>query len=350
MEDFSDGDRSETRDARLDNNLYWNGGLPLPSDGDVLNPGEDARAVRGDPKLPLQDGLVLPRWTGERFRSGNRTIREEFERLVMLYGAPGPGSAVIGRADPANAPADDILGRPRDAAPDLGCFEVDEEPPQVLAVTDAARFRPLIAPGGLATVFGTNLSIVTAASYGGPLPSRLAAVEVLIGGRPAPLWYASPGQINFQTPYDAPADTELVVRRAGFAGPGRPLRLAPVAPAMFSAGETAAITHAGTSRLVTPGDPARPGEFITLWLTGLGMLQEPLPSGEPPRRPIPVAAPVRVLFDGEPVDPLYAGAAIGFAGLNQINVQVPAGLPRTVRLEVEAGEARSEAVSLPLAP
>lgn len=350
MEDFSDGGRAETRDARLDNNLYWNGGRPLPADGDVLNPADDPRAVIGDPKLPLPDGIVLPRWTGERFRSGNRTIREEFERLVMLYGAPGPASAVIGRADPAQAPAEDILGRPRDGAPDLGCFEVDEEPPRILAVTDAATFRPLLAPGGLATLFGSKLSLVTAGAGGGALPRNLAAVELLAGTQSAPLWYVSPDQINFQVPYDAPAGAELIVRRAGFAGPGWKARIEEAAPAVFSVGGLPAITHAGTQRLVTPEDPARPGESISLWLTGLGALEEPLGDGQPPQRPVRAAAPVRVLFNEESVVPSYAGAAIGFPGLNQINVEVPPGLPRTVRVAVLAGGATSEPVLLNVAP
>jgi uncharacterized protein (TIGR03437 family) len=350
MEDFSDGDRTETRDARLDNNLYWNGGRPLPADGDVLNPGDDARRVIGDPKLPPQNGLVLPRWTGTRFRSGTRTIREEFERLVMLYGAPGPSSAVIGRGDPAQAPEDDILGRPRDAAPDLGCFEVDEAPPQPVALTDAAIFRPRLAPGGLATLFGSRLSIVTARAYEDPLPRNLAAVEVLVSGWPAPLWYVSPEQINFQIPYEAPAEAMLVVRRGGFTAPERPIRIERAAPAIFSAGEAPAITHAGTSRLVTPQDPARPGEAVSIWLTGLGLLREPLESGLAAERPVWAAEAVRVLFDGEPVAPLYAGAAIGFAGLNQINVEVPRGLSGTVRLQIDTGGARSEPVSLSVSP
>lgn len=350
MEDFSDGDAAETREARLDNNLYWNGGRPLPADGDVLNPRDDARGVTGDPKLPLPDEVVLPRWTAGRFRSGNRRIREEFERLVMLYGAPGPSSAVIGRADPAQAPPDDILGRPRDAEPDLGCFEVDEEPPQPVGLTDAAVFRQRLAPGGLATLFGSRLSVVTARAYEGPLPRNLAAVEVWVGSEAAPLWYVSPEQINFQVPYEAAAETTLTVRRAGFAGPNRPLRIEPAAPAIFSVHGTPAITHAGMPRLVTAEDPVRPGDAVSIWLTGLGALQDRLESGHAAERPVWAAAPVRVLFNGEAVQPLYSGAAIGFAGLNQINVEVPRGFTGAVRLEIDAGGARSEPVSLRVSP
>jgi uncharacterized protein (TIGR03437 family) len=59
---------------------------------------------------------------------------------------------------------------------------------------------------------------------------------------------------------------------------------------------------------------------------------------------------VRVLFNEESVVPSYAGAAIGFPGLNQINVEVPPGLPRTVRVAVLAGGATSEPVLLNVAP
>jgi len=52
MEDFSDGDPSETKGARLERNLYWNAGRPLPVDGDVLNYTDDPRAVVADPRLP----------------------------------------------------------------------------------------------------------------------------------------------------------------------------------------------------------------------------------------------------------------------------------------------------------
>ena len=68
---------------------------------------------------------------------------QEFERLVETYGRIPPGSPAIGRADPTVAPADDILGLPRDAVPDLGAYEsraVDDPPaaPTGLTVSDAA--------------------------------------------------------------------------------------------------------------------------------------------------------------------------------------------------------------------
>ena len=122
--EFSKGDPAYVVGATLDNNLYWNGPAPIPG-GDLLLPlVDDARALVVDPLLHIyQDGMVLPRWSGEAFLSGNTLIREEFIRLAELYGRPAVGSPAIGRADPAMAPTDDLLGRTRSATPDLGAYE-----------------------------------------------------------------------------------------------------------------------------------------------------------------------------------------------------------------------------------
>ncbi|HSE40304.1 MAG TPA: putative Ig domain-containing protein [Acidobacteriota bacterium] len=126
MEDFSDGDPVESTNVILDNNLYYNGGSPLPP-GDVLSPNDDSNAVIGNPVLGNQAGLVLPRWVPatQQFMSGNTTIREEFLRLISAYGTPGPGSVALDASDPTHTPVDDILGNGRDANSDLGALDTD---------------------------------------------------------------------------------------------------------------------------------------------------------------------------------------------------------------------------------
>jgi Protein of unknown function (DUF1565) len=128
--DFSDTPEEETLAFALNTNLYWNGGQPIPSDGnEKINFTDDAGALISDPLLKGQTGLILPRWNpGEnRFGDGSTTIRQAFVALVTQYGVLGAGSPALDRADPAHAPSHDILGNPRSlgaAIPDLGAHEL----------------------------------------------------------------------------------------------------------------------------------------------------------------------------------------------------------------------------------
>jgi chitodextrinase len=140
---FSDGDPATTSGLTLDNNLYWNGGAPIPP-GNLLSPlVADARRVVADPGVNAdQSSVTVPWWTGSAFLSGTTSIRREFERLVESYGRIPPGSPAIDRADPTLAPVDDILGLPREGGPDLGAYEsraVDDPPaaPTGLSASDA---------------------------------------------------------------------------------------------------------------------------------------------------------------------------------------------------------------------
>ncbi len=121
--DFSDGLPSETSGLVLDNNLYWNGGAAIPP-GDQVNPlVDDVHRVVANPQLTAnQSGIVLPRWNGTSFVSGNTTIRQEFIRLVELYGRIPASSPAVGQAAAGQAPDHDILGRPR-LDPDVGSYE-----------------------------------------------------------------------------------------------------------------------------------------------------------------------------------------------------------------------------------
>jgi len=116
----------------LDNNLFWNNGNALPTQEDPA-PEDDASRIEADPLLENnQNNIVLPVWdeNAGAFISGNTAIRDEFERLIYQYGAIADGSPAIDAANPANMPADDILGNSRDANPDIGCYElVDGTPP-----------------------------------------------------------------------------------------------------------------------------------------------------------------------------------------------------------------------------
>ena len=123
-DDFSDGDPASSTSLVLDNNFYYNGPDTIPG-GVPLSPlVDDANLVVDNPGLNTnQSGIVLPRWNGTTFLSGNATISQEFLRLVESYGSISESSPAGGAANPANAPTDDILGTSRPGSPSMGAYE-----------------------------------------------------------------------------------------------------------------------------------------------------------------------------------------------------------------------------------
>jgi hypothetical protein len=115
-----------SRQLMLDN-IYWNGGKAIPTETkDILVPNRDSRKHVTDPRLGNPgNGVTLVHWDGTKgqFRSGQKTIRGEFERLVRRCAVPSEGSPVFAAADSSSMPPDDILGNPRGDQPDIGCFQ-----------------------------------------------------------------------------------------------------------------------------------------------------------------------------------------------------------------------------------
>ena len=144
MENFVIGEAAGVSLVRLERNLYWNGGNPIPPSGQgglpggVLEVTDDPSALFENPRLPVISGTVLPRFdtTLFAFQSGQTTVRGEFERLVRRHAIPARTSPLIDAAAGSFAPVDDILGvarAGRGVGPDLGAFEA-----QLGASTDAA--------------------------------------------------------------------------------------------------------------------------------------------------------------------------------------------------------------------
>jgi len=100
---------------------------------------------------------------------------------------------------------------------------------------------------------------------------------------------------------------------------------------------------------VSPAAPARPGEVLSAFLTGLGRPEGEINAGMPaPAAPLLVArGPIEVVVGTAPVTPSFAGLAPGFAGLYQVNFAVPASLTDgTYSLRVTARGVNSNVVSL----
>ena len=83
--------------------------------------------------------------------------------------------------------------------------------PAITSVSNGASFKPSFAPGSILSVFGSNLSPVTASASSVPLPLSISGVAVLVNGVAAPLYYAAPAQLNVQIPYETTANNPAVL-------------------------------------------------------------------------------------------------------------------------------------------
>src|ERR1035437_3705603 len=164
----------------------------------------------------------------------------------------------------------------------------------VTAVVNAATFAvtPLV-PGSLGTLFGANLSG--------------KSVSVTFDGNAAVLVYAGATQINLQVPASLGSKTSatLVVTVDSSSSALQPVALAPFGPAIFAGG---VLNQDNTGNKA--GSAAKAGSVLQIIATG-----------------IPASATVSVqIADRKNLIPLYAGAAPGLTGVQQVNVAIPADL------------------------
>jgi hypothetical protein len=89
-----------------------------------------------------------------------------------------------------------------------------------------------------------------------------------------------------------------------------------------------AIVHASDFSLVTPTKPARSGEILTLFASGLGPTRPGVEPGQPfPAGTLQVAnSPVEVMVNGMPGEVLYAGGYPGAVDRYQVNFRAPEGV------------------------
>jgi uncharacterized protein (TIGR03437 family) len=176
-----------------------------------------------------------------------------------------------------------------------------------------------VAPGSLASLFGNFAASRTTTASAFPLPRSLAETEVLVGGNPVPLIYASPAQINFQVPRQSAAGQALVEVRVGGQRVSRgSLTVLPTAPGLFGV-----LNQDGS--LNSPSTPARRGQVIQIYATGQGEVKPVVEDGAAaPGPPLAITPELpRVYLQGRLVPVLFSGLAPGFAGVWQINAVIP---------------------------
>lgn len=190
-------------------------------------------------------------------------------------------------------------------------------------LVSSASFTAPVAPGSIATIFaneGQSLTSTTSAATGLPLPTNISGTQVLVNGEPASLFYVSPTQINFLMPTTNIGAINLTVIGSsgqrvdgtGLTGPN---------PGIFVSNRiTAALVTAdgrsyqrtvdasGNAIPVSVSSAGRPN-YLVLFGTGLRSLTG-----------------IQVKIGGQDCNVLFAGPHSQYAGLDQINVQLPESL------------------------
>jgi uncharacterized protein (TIGR03437 family) len=188
-----------------------------------------------------------------------------------------------------------------------------------------------IARGSLFTIFGTRLGPSSSPGLAFPLATTLGGVSVQVtqsGTSVAAIpVFVSPGQINAIMPSNAPLGAvSVVVTLGNFKSP--PARATVVTDSFgtFSINGGAlgpgVIFNfvSGATPLNLPSAPAKPGQTIIMYGTGLGAGLNP-DNQQPQAGNLPTK--VELIVGGQTVTPSYFGRTQCCAGLDQINFVVP---------------------------
>jgi uncharacterized protein (TIGR03437 family) len=207
--------------------------------------------------------------------------------------------------------------------------------------------NPSIAPGSWIEIYGSNLAADsrswTAADFsnnGTTAPTTLDRTSVTINGQSAFIDYISSGQVDALVPANTgTGPLPLTVSTAAGTSAATTVNVNTVqpglwAPAQFIVGgkQYVGATHLDGTFVAPPGvlpsgytsSYAKPGEIITFWGIGFGVVGPGVSPGQVAPAYTTLTLPIQFTFGGiGAAAPAYDGLAPGSVGLYQFNVVVP---------------------------
>ncbi|MGB9456316.1 MAG: putative Ig domain-containing protein [Bryobacteraceae bacterium] len=306
------------------------GGLPLNLSAANLPPGATFNPATGGflwtPQAPT--GLIYQ--VGKLYPLERREVTFTATDSAQMS---ANGSVVI-EADPGNPVITDLRN--------AGSQAPQAVPPKVTIPTQPTTMS--CAPGSVASLVGRWLASGTQpASDPTGSSTQLAGAEVMVNGNLAPVVYASATRLDFLCPdsvsggeLEISAQIDGTVSNAIHADQQATLGLY---SADGSGQGQGMATLSGTSLLATPrsylnnGQPAEPGDTISILATGAGLETSP--------------SLVRLSIGGASTTATQIQAVPGMAGVYQINVIVPASVSPgdAVPVVLKATDSNGNAIS-----
>ncbi|MGH9766735.1 MAG: hypothetical protein ACREAB_04805 [Blastocatellia bacterium] len=226
---------------------------------------------------------------------------------------------------------------------DTSAREIIINATQLRNVSSANYRGPNLAAESIASAFGQAMASITQSASSTPLPTEMAGTRVIVRDntgveRPAPLFFISPTQINYQIPPGTlPGSAAITVINGSGLSSTDSIQIVSVAPGLFSANATGGGVAAALALRVKPDgtrnyeavaeydqtqkqyiavpiDLRAPADQVFLVLFGTGLRGRNELSG------------VTVIVGGADAEVTYAGPQAMLVGLDQINLRLPSSL------------------------
>jgi uncharacterized protein (TIGR03437 family) len=273
-------------------------------------------------------GVFQPSWD----LSGTNLLYRQFDPITQTY------SLALWNA--ATNTSTVVLSQPEG----ISNAVISGDAKTIWAVTTSNRLLRANLPRGTIDEILPPLAVPSLTQSSSPVPGSAVLIRgsafnasntVSLDGKELPILAVSPEGIWVQVPWEYRPSATLA--RLTISAPGNPFQT--VVPFQVSLGLSpqfvgsttadhdegfAKASHQDFASLITPENPARSGETIHVYLTGLGPLDGPIGTGEtgPDSPPLHPLATLSCSLDGFSV-PILLTYAAGLVGFYQADIALP---------------------------
>ena len=210
--------------------------------------------------------------------------------------------------------------------------------PAAPTVSAASFSRPPLSADSIASTFYPNLATGSAAAISTTLPDTLAGTSATLVdsqnvSHAVPLFFVSPGQVNWEVPADTAQGPATVQFTNSLGATARAtINVQPSAPGLFTANATGSGPPAAYLLTYAAGATAASGtQFAFSCTEALPCTAAALSLGSPTDSAYLIlfgtglrhARSVSAALDGVPVTVSFSGAQGGYPGLDQVNLLIP---------------------------